>query len=308
MRNANKHPGILVCGLLAADNVFTLPQMPARAEKYQADNMQLRLGGGGALAACALRKLDASVALAGRLGEDLLGERLLSELQQIGVNCRFILQSKGIETPVSSVFIDSQGNRQIVNYRAEPAAHHDAEFFRLVDELNRDGTEPVKAVLADTRWEAAALHVLRMASMHKIPAVLDAEAPVSARAMALATHIAFSRQGLRDYAPELAIEPALRLAAEQFGNWVCVTDGEHGVYYLHEDELMHVPVFQVKAVDTLGAGDVWHAAFTLQVSRGESEHNAVVFANAAAALKCASDDGIAGMPGVDAVRALCDSL
>lgn len=307
MDTATENPGILACGLISADLVFTLAQMPARAEKYQAEGMQLRVGGGGALAACALGKLDASVALAGRLGKDVFGDMVLSELHKRGVDCQCIVRSEGIETPVSSVFIDALGDRQIVNCRAEPAISQDQEFFNLVDDQMSAGPDQFQAVLVDTRWEAAALHVLDIARQQKIPAVLDAEAPVSAQAMAKATHIAFSRQGLRDYAPSLAIEPALRQAAQQFGNWVCVTDGEQGVYYLHADELMHVPVFPVTAVDTLGAGDVWHAAFALQLSVGESERDAVVFANAAAALKCASTDGIEGMPDIDAVRALCDS-
>jgi len=46
------------------------------------------------------------------------------------------------------------------------------------------------------------------------------------------------------------------------------------------------PAFAVRAVDTLGAGDVFHGAFALAIGEGMPERRAVRFANAAAALKC----------------------
>jgi sulfofructose kinase len=67
--------------------------------------------------------------------------------------------------------------------------------------------------------------------------------------------------------------------------------------------VVHVPAFTITAVDTLGAGDVWHAAFTLQLAKGASEHAAIVFANAAAALKCQSSDGLDGIPDYGVVSA-----
>jgi sulfofructose kinase len=53
------------------------------------------------------------------------------------------------------------------------------------------------------------------------------------------------------------------------------------------DGAFAVDAFPTQAVDTLGAGDTWHAGFTLALARGQSERAAVRFANAAAALKVA---------------------
>ena len=49
-------------------------------------------------------------------------------------------------------------------------------------------------------------------------------------------------------------------------------------------------------VDTLAAGDVWHGAFALSLGEGESEVNAVRFANAVAALKCTGFGGRSAIP------------
>jgi sulfofructose kinase len=53
---------------------------------------------------------------------------------------------------------------------------------------------------------------------------------------------------------------------------------------------------QVLAVDTLGAGDVWHGAFVLGLAEGKNELDAIHFANLAAALKCTTFGGRIGMP------------
>ena len=130
------------------------------------------------------------------------------------------------------------------------------------------------------------------------PGVLDAEAPVAeaAEALPLASHIAFSAQGLHDYTGETGLKPGLEQAARRTGSWVCVTDGAAGTTWLDGETFHHCPAFPVEVVDTLGAGDVWHGAFALALAEGQDEAAAVRFASAAAALKCTQPGGRAGAP------------
>ena len=60
---------------------------------------------------------------------------------------------------------------------------------------------------------------------------------------------------------------------------------------------MHVAAApRVQVIDTLGAGDVFHGAFTLAVAEGASTDQAMRFANIAAALKCTRFGGRRGTP------------
>lgn len=294
---------LLVSGLISADITFRVGEMPRRAEKYRADDVRFSLGGGGAIAAVAMQQLGARVQLAGRLGDDLFGDLLCSELSRRAIGHILLVRIADLKSPISSVFVDDRGDRQIVNYRQLGDTPAVAGTCEALDNRELTLLATPDAVLVDTRWEAAAIQVLAYARRIDVPAVIDAEAPVSHAAMALATHIAFSRQGLRDYAGLDNVQQGLHMAQRQFGCWVCVTDGELGVYWLDSGELAHVPAFSIKAVDTLGAGDVWHAAFTLKLAQGWAESAAVPFANAAAALKCLSSDGLDGMPDEGAVVA-----
>ena len=60
--------------------------------------------------------------------------------------------------------------------------------------------------------------------------------------------------------------------------------------------LRNIPAFPVNAIDTVGAGDVWHGIFTLCLGEGMDEIKAMRTANAAAAMKCKIFGGITASP------------
>ena len=66
--------------------------------------------------------------------------------------------------------------------------------------------------------------------------------------------------------------------------------------FVEDGTIAHLPAFAVEAVDTLGAGDVWHGAFALGLAEGQGERAAIRFASAAAAIKCTRFGGRAGAP------------
>ncbi|MBX2880509.1 MAG: hypothetical protein KTR32_11280 [Granulosicoccus sp.] len=282
MRDSDTATPILVCGLLSADVVFNVDCIPTRAIKYRADDVSVRSGGGGAYASIAVNRLGGHASLLARLGNDHFAQLIISSLVEEGIDCTHVSSNAHMQTPISCIAIDAHGDRQIVNYRddAGEILSNDLLFNPLP-----------KAVLVDTRWLAGSLYALDYARSHDVPGVVDAEAPIAVKALHLASHIAFSRQGLSDYASTDSIPEGLKKAQEQFSAWVCVTDGEHGTHLLQEGGVLTIPAPSIQAIDSLGAGDVWHGAFCVQLARGENEINAVRFANYAAALKCTQSGG-----------------
>ena len=267
---------VLVVGMAVADFLFEVPSMPAASEKYVAHNACIVGGGGAANAACAISKLGGEVCLAARVGDDLIGRIILDDLHKLGVDCSQIAVTAEARSSFSSVLLDAAGERQIVNYRGA----------NLSDDTRSIEMAKPGAFLADTRWRNGAIAAMRRAAELKVPGVLDAEQPLLPEAMALASHIAFSRQGLESFTSVDCIEVALQKVADQYPVWVGMTDGADGVYALHGGEFTHFRTTSVKVVDTLGAGDVWHGAFAYSLASGDNEEVAVKFANATATLKC----------------------
>ena len=77
---------------------------------------------------------------------------------------------------------------------------------------------------------------------------------------------------------------------------VGVTLGDAGVVWLEDHEPQHVPAVKIAPVDTLAAGDVFHAAFTVALVEAMPVRAAAEFACAAAALKCERFGGRLGAP------------
>ena len=114
--------------------------------------------------------------------------------------------------------------------------------------------------------------------------------------LTLVSHVVFSAEGLRATAGTDHLGRALIEVGKQTNAFVAVTDGANDVLWLTDGELRQIPAFDVEVVDTLGAGDTFHGAFTLMLAEGKSEREAMRFSAAAAALKCTRYGGILGAP------------
>jgi sugar/nucleoside kinase (ribokinase family) len=82
-----------------------------------------------------------------------------------------------------------------------------------------------------------------------------------------------------------------------------ITDGPHGVDILRGGATTHVPTFAVTVRDETGAGDVFAAAWAVQMARGESPEAAARVACAAASLSITAP-GPHGIPTAAEVAAL----
>ncbi len=278
---------ILTAGVAVADFVFQVAEMPCRAEKYRAEDAAVVGGGCAANAAVAIARHGGVACLAARLGADPIGDLIVADLAHEGVDTSLVDRAPAGLSSFSSVYVDRDGERQIMNFRGRNLREN-ADWL--------DDVPPVDAVLADNRWTPLTRKALDIARRRGIPGIVDGESPVEPDAFDGASHIAFSRQGLQAFAPGQEVGDALRQAARRSGAWVCVTDGANGVTLFDGRTVEHVPAVAIDAVDTLGAGDVWHGVFALRLGEGADERNAIVHANAAATLKCTRFGGRRGCP------------
>lgn len=284
--------GVLSCGVAVIDFVFSMDTLPTEAKKYRAQNAAIVGGGCAASAAIAVARLGGQSSLISRLGKDPIGEMILKGLESEQVDCSAVRTFSENRSSFSSIYIDARGERQIVNYR-DPTLPDGSDW------LPAPIPSGIGAVLADNRWASGAVGLLTTAKKQGIPGVLDAERPMekgSSEAIAAASHVAFSAEGLRDYAGDGDMREQIQEIAEKTGNWVCFTDGAHGVYWTGETGIEHLPAYSVEVVDTLGAGDAWHGAFALALAENQSISNAVRFASATAAIKCSRFGGRDGIP------------
>ncbi|WP_157016179.1 PfkB family carbohydrate kinase [Mesorhizobium xinjiangense] len=282
---------VLAVGVAVIDFVMSVDAFPRTAEKLRAKDAAIVGGGCAANAAVAVARLGGRAMLAARLGRDEIGDLIASGLDREGVDCALVRRLEDGRSSFSSVYVDAEGERQIVNFR-DMGLSFDAQW--LAESL----PDHFDAALADTRWPQGAAVAMQAARARGVAGILDAEPSVheAEDAVALASHIAFSAAGLRTFCGVDDPHEGLRRARARTSAWVAYTDGAKGAFYLEGDALRHVPSFPVEVVDSLGAGDVWHGAFTLAMAEGRGEAAAMRFANAVAAIKCTRFGGRLGTP------------
>jgi sulfofructose kinase len=289
-------------GLAVIDLVMWIERVPSLPGKHFARRAETIGGGPAATAAVTIARLGGTARFAGRIGADERGDRILAGLTAEGVDVSGVRRVEGATSPVSSVFITPEGDRTIIN-------HTDPNLYTVPPDAAV--IQPSDAVLADARWPAGALAAMAAAQRYDIPGVLDFDrtdpAPL-AEAAARATHVVAAEPALAEFvgAPDPAT--ALRRLRERTDAWIAVTTGGGGVSWLEDGGVQTLRPPTVEVVDTLGAGDVFHGAFTLALAEGRDEPAALRFATAAAALKCTRPVGRAGIPSRPEVEALVDEV
>ena len=278
---------ILCVGSAVLDITFQLPEMPSSTTKYVAEEAAMVGGGIAANAAVAIQRLGGCAYLAGQLGNDIIGKTIIDDLHKENINVDFVTITDHARSAFSSVYIDAEGDRQIVNFRGQDLALHPQW-------LTSDLT--FAAVLVDTRIPEAALQALDMANDQNVPGIVDGEAPIDTRLLYRASHVAFSRQGLVSLYPDTPLSEALLLCSQEYDIWGCVTDGGNSIHYTGPSGIEVLAAIPVNAIDTLAAGDIWHGAFALSLANDDTELAAMQFANAAAAYKCTQPNGRQGAP------------
>jgi sulfofructose kinase len=288
---------IVCAGMACLDYLFKVQRLPEGGGKFFATDYRAAPGGPAAAAGIAVAALGHEPMFIGRLGDDQVGRDILRHLEDRGVNVSRVRLVADQTSQVSSVIIDQTGERQIINYSSsslDPDPYWiDVEHLAGADFL-----------LTDVRWPEGAERALRLARDLGIPSLIDADiAPVDISGLIdLATFTIFSERGLEMVSGEKDIEAGLALINDSSPTWPAVTSGEQGSSWLDQHGLQKCAAEAVDAVDTCGAGDVFHGAFAVAMTEQKAIGEAMHFAGVVAALKCQTFGGSLGTPNRAAVE------
>ena len=281
---AKNAPRILCIGIPVRDLTFRVPGLPTRGSKEHATHFDQICGGNALNAAIGLARLGARASICGPMGEagETSAAFIFEQLAREGVDTRDLVHMPGLVTPISSIMIDPSGERTIVSFR-------DPELLkvRLPDAARL--LNDCSAVLIESRCAEFGTDLCVEARRRGIPVIVDIDSAMSLRERLLtaSSHLVFSSEPLQATAGVADDAEALKKIAKLTPAFLAATLGIKGTLWLDEHQnLRHTPAFPVDAVDTLGAGDVFHAALALAITEKQDLTTALQFASAAAALKC----------------------
>ncbi|PDT88495.1 ribokinase [Bradyrhizobium sp. Y36] len=282
-------PRILCVGIPVRDLTFRVEAVPARGSKANATHLAEICGGNALNAAIAIALLGGRVAFAGPMGDarETSSSFILAQMAQEGIDTTHIVRMPDVTTPVSTIMIEPSGERTLTIYR-DPALW--TVELPDADEL----LAGCGALLVESRCAAFGTGLCTEARQRGIPVIVGVDRAMSLQDSLLtaASHLLFSSEQVQETAGVTGDGEALKLLAGLTPAFLAATRGPNGTIWLNETgELEETAAFPVQAVDTLGAGDVFHGAFTLRLAEGEGIREALRFAAAAAALKCTRHGG-----------------
>jgi sulfofructose kinase len=267
-------------------------RFPDAGTKVQASEFLVTSGGQAGNAAVAIARLGGHVNFAGPLGakDDEFAGRIVKLLLQEKIDCTGAVRVPGAISSVSLILVDAAGEKMI-------ATRRDQGLSAVVPENAERTVSTVDVVLLDNRYPDFVIPICKAAQARGIPRVLDLDkaAPLDDPLLLGCSHVISSAEALRGSTGLNDLAAALKKLGQHFRGFLAVTDGDHGVYWLDGGEVRHMAAFKVKAIDTLGAGDVFHGAFTFRfIETGDDVVDAMRFASAAAAIKCTRFGGLMG--------------
>lgn len=293
-------PAILCAGIAVQDIVFRVDQFPVPGGKRMTNEFIVVCGGCAVNAAIAVARLGGRAHYAGPLGgeNDNVSNQLMADMAREGIGTAGVVRVAGATAPVSGIMVDAAGERMIVTHRDKRI-----ETARLADpdRLVAD----VAVLLADNRFPELVRPVCEAARRRGIPVVLDADRPTveDDPLFAIPTHVIFSGECLRATTGTDDLSAGLQRMAPRTSAFLAVSDGPNPVRYIENGAIRTMPVFKIDAVDTLAAGDVFHAGIALALAEGRDVIAAMRFGAAAAGLKCSRFGGSMGAPKRDEVDA-----
>lgn len=282
-------------GLNAVDDLCVVPHFPEFNTKVKMLSLQRQGGGQVATAMVALARWGLRVRYVGKVGDEELGRFSLESIRAEGVDVDFVTTEAGARNQYAFILIDANsGERTIIWGR-------DDKLMYRPGELSREAVCSGRILHMDGHDVQATLQAIEWAKRDRIPTVLDID-KVEEGTWEMISQVDFVISSSSFPSKLTGISDPTR-ALEELGRkvpgFVAMTLGRDGCLALTPHGPLHCPGFHVQAVDTTGAGDVFHAGFIFGLLQGWELLRILEFANCVAAIKCTLLGGRTGIPTLD---------
>ena len=299
---AEKAFDVVGFGLNAVDHLCVVPQYPHFDSKTEIVHYDKLAGGQTATAITFVARMGMKAKYIGKVGSDDLGELSLRSLRSEAIDTSGVLVEQGARNQYAFIIIDrASGERTILWER-------DRRLSFREDELKREEVCAGRVLHIDGHDHAAAIRAARWAQDEGIPVVIDLDKVVP-RSEELIRNVDFLVTSA-NFPPDFTgiADPIDSLLAlrKYCSGFLAVTLGVHGAMAVVGDECIRFPAYKVHAVDTTGAGDVFHGGFIYGLLQNWPLSRIMSFANAAAGLNCTRLGARAGIPPLSEVLKLAN--
>jgi ribokinase len=280
-------PRIVVVGSSNTDMVIKIPRLPKPGETVLGGSFSMAAGGKGANQAVAAARAGGNVTLIARVGDDMFGKQAKEGFERDRINTECVIVDSQSPTGVALIFVDERGENCIAVASGANATLSPSEVANAKETIASAGSLLLQLEVPLATVEAAA----RLAAEAGIQVILNPAParPLDDNLLRLISVITPNETevelltGLRVSDDHSAAEASGVLLAKGIPT-VIITLGSRGAYIAERTRREHLPAFDVRPVDATAAGDVFNGALAVALVEKANLHDAVQFAQAAAAI------------------------
>ena len=290
---------VLVTGIgqCSLDSLALIDKYPAPDTKTEAYEWIEQGGGPVATALVTLSRLGVATRFAGVVGDDDAGRTILQSLLEENVDTTYLVERERTASQHAFIAVERGTAARTIFWKRPTGAalkpdEIDDAFFRGSRFLLLDGLMPEVSHSAVER-----------AKRLRIPIMVDAGRMREGMLdlCAASDYVVGSEEFARELGWQGDHEAFFSRVRELNWNTTTITLGSRGSVTYHGFRMIRTPAFRVDAVDSTGAGDVFHGAFLAGILSEWELELALFFASAAAALKCRQLGGRTAIPDFPAV-------
>ena len=273
---------ILCIGHSSWDMTVPVDDYPIENTKYRFSEKYSAGGGPASNAAYLLGKWGIETVIETTIGSDDFGTKIKKEFQDIKVNTEYIETNYEKETSFSFILINKKnGSRTVFNVATEHPALKKLNYDFTPDIIFTDGHDYGATQNAISKYQNAI-------------SVIDA-GRITPELLELCKYIKYivCSKGFAETVtgmkfdfnnPQSLVNIYTKLQNKYPNSNLTITLEEHGCLYTSGNEIKIMPGLKLTPVDTTGAGDIFHGAFTYGLANGFDMDKIVTFANIAAGL------------------------
>jgi sulfofructose kinase len=268
-------------GLNATDTLIPLPEYPARGSKVAFHDAYVLPGGQVATAIAACAQWGLRTRYVGKVGDDHAGRLHMDEFARLGVEAHLLIASR-CKSQQAFILVDDTGERTVLWKR-------DKRLTLRADELKREWIVNARALHVDGHDTEAAAAAAAWAREAGVPVIADLDElyPGVEELLRNLDYFVASRDIPGRITGEADLRKSLPEVHKRYGfRLTAATLGEEGVLAWDGDRFHYAAAYQVKVLDTIGAGDTFHAGFIYGLLQGWELRRMLEFGCAAAALNC----------------------
>ena len=296
---------IMCIGNAAYDVTLPMNHFPIENKKVRVEKGRVECGGGSA-SNCAylLAKWGMDTYFGGVVGDDYYGDKIIEEFEKIGVNTKYLERKKGAPTTASFIIANtSTGTRTILSDKYKKTTMTKREVDDKFDVILLDGYERDFAIEV-IKNNPKAIKIIDAGSLRENTVELAHMVDYIVCSKDFAEEFTKKKVDYSDMKTLIEIYEDMK---KEFSQKIVITLEDKGCF-TYDNGYKLVPSIKVTAVDSTGAGDIYHGAFTYCVANGYDIIKTMKMSNIAGALSVTKVGGRFSIFALDEVQKKYDEL